>query len=125
MFKTALVTGGNGNLGRLVAQHFENVGTKVVTFDLPGTEGAHSNHRHAVVLGNIRDQDLLEHTIQTHKPDVVIHLAAQAGVRYSIENPRAYLESNIIGTFEFLEAADLIRPHTCCLHQLHLHMALI
>lgn len=38
---------------------------------------------------------------------VVFHLAAQAGVRYSIENPRAYLESNIIGTFELLEAARL------------------
>ena len=76
MFETALVTGGNGNLGRLVAQHFENVGTKVVSFDLPGTEGVHSNHRHAVVLGDIRDQNLLEHTIQTHKPNVVIHLAS-------------------------------------------------
>jgi len=76
MFETALVTGGNGNLGRLVAQHFENVGTKVVSFDLPGTEGVHSNHRHAVVLGDIRDQNLLEHTIKTHKPNVVIHLAS-------------------------------------------------
>ena len=44
------------------------------------------------------------------RPDVVIHLAAQAGVRYSIENPRAYLESNINGTFELLEAARAFPP---------------
>jgi UDP-glucuronate 4-epimerase len=42
--------------------------------------------------------------------DVVIHLAAQAGVRYSIENPRAYLESNLVGTFELLEAARAKPP---------------
>ena len=44
------------------------------------------------------------------RPNVVIHLAAQAGVRYSIENPRAYLESNINGTFELLEAARAYPP---------------
>ena len=46
----------------------------------------------------------------TLKPKSVIHLAAQAGVRYSIENPRAYLESNINGTFELLEAARTFSP---------------
>ena len=40
----------------------------------------------------------------------VVHLAAQAGVRYSIENPRSYLESNIVGTFELLEAARAYAP---------------
>ena len=44
------------------------------------------------------------------RPDVVVHLAAQAGVRYSIENPRSYLESNIVGTFELLEAARAYPP---------------
>ena len=39
MFKTALVTGGNGNLGRLVAQQLEDLGTQVVSLDLPGSEG--------------------------------------------------------------------------------------
>ena len=42
--------------------------------------------------------------------DAVIHLAAQAGVRYSIDNPRAYLEANLIGTFELLEAARAHPP---------------
>ena len=47
---------------------------------------------------------------QTHKFDTVIHLAAQAGVRYSIDNPRAYVQSNLIGTFEILEAARAHPP---------------
>jgi len=76
MFKTALVTGGNGNLGRLVAQNLEAMGTRVVSFDLPGSEGPHCDPRHAVVLGDMRDQSLLEDTLATHKPDVVIHLAS-------------------------------------------------
>ena len=59
MFTIALVTGGNGNLGRLVAQQLEDAGTKVISFDLPGSEGALSDQRHAVVLGDIRDQNLL------------------------------------------------------------------
>jgi threonine 3-dehydrogenase len=71
-----LVTGGNGNLGRLVAQNLEAMGTRVVSFDLPGSEGPHCDPRHAVVLGDMRDQSLLEDTLATHKPDVVIHLAS-------------------------------------------------
>ena len=47
---------------------------------------------------------------QQEMPDVVIHMAAQAGVRHSIENPRAYLESNINGTLEFLEATRSYPP---------------
>ena len=39
------------------------------------------------------------------QPDVIIHLAAQAGVRYSLENPRSYVESNVVGTFNVMEAA--------------------
>jgi UDP-glucuronate 4-epimerase len=45
-----------------------------------------------------------------HKPDVVVHLAAQAGVRWSIENPRAYLDANLIGVFNMLEAARAHKP---------------
>jgi len=58
----------------------------------------------------IEKPKVLMDLFESEKPDVVIHLAAQAGVRYSIENPRAYLESNIIGTFELLEAARTYPP---------------
>jgi UDP-glucuronate 4-epimerase len=49
-------------------------------------------------------------TVSEAAPEIVVHLAAQAGVRYSIENPRAYIDSNIVGTFNLLEA---LRAHPC------------
>ena len=55
--------------------------------------------------GMLGDQDKLEKLFNEFQPDVVIHLAAQAGVRYSLENPRSYLDSNIIGTFNVMEIA--------------------
>jgi UDP-glucuronate 4-epimerase len=62
------------------------------------------------VIDKVETPGLLMDLFAAEKPDVVIHLAAQAGVRYSIENPRSYLESNIIGTFELLEAARAYPP---------------
>ena len=58
----------------------------------------------------VETKNILMQIFADEKPDIVIHLAAQAGVRYSIVNPRAYLESNIIGTFELLEAARAYPP---------------
>ena len=58
----------------------------------------------------VETPNVLMDLFEDERPDVVIHLAAQAGVRYSIENPRAYLESNINGTFELLEAARAFSP---------------
>lgn len=53
----------------------------------------------------LEDADRLTEIARGFKPDAIVHLAAQAGVRYSLENPRAYLESNIVGTFNVLEIA--------------------
>ena len=55
--------------------------------------------------GLLEDHDKLTEITDKFKPDVIIHLAAQAGVRYSLENPRAYINSNIIGTFNVMEIA--------------------
>jgi UDP-glucuronate 4-epimerase len=55
--------------------------------------------------GLLEDNDKLTEEADKFKPDVIIHLAAQAGVRYSLENPRAYINSNIIGTFNIMEMA--------------------
>ncbi|RGP38764.1 NAD-dependent epimerase/dehydratase family protein [Pseudotabrizicola alkalilacus] len=52
----------------------------------------------------------LSAAVETAAPDVVVHLAAQAGVRYSIDNPRAYMDANILGTFNLMEAALAVRP---------------
>lgn len=56
------------------------------------------------VKGSINDRDLINYLFRTHKPSIVVNLAAQAGVRYSITNPDAYVESNIIGFYNILEA---------------------
>ena len=56
------------------------------------------------IKGSIADRDLINRVFDEYKPDVVVNLAAQAGVRYSITNPDAYIESNIIGFYNILEA---------------------
>lgn len=56
------------------------------------------------VEGNIADKACIDNIFETHKPSVVVNLAAQAGVRYSITNPGAYIESNLVGFYNILEA---------------------
>ncbi len=56
------------------------------------------------IEGNIADKALMDELFTNHKPHVVVNLAAQAGVRYSITNPGAYIESNLIGFYNILEA---------------------
>ena len=56
------------------------------------------------VEGNIADKECISRLFGTYKPDIVVNLAAQAGVRYSITNPDAYIESNLIGFYNILEA---------------------
>ena len=56
------------------------------------------------VRGNIADRKLIDEIFAQFRPQVVVNLAAQAGVRYSITNPDAYIESNIIGFYNILEA---------------------
>lgn len=56
------------------------------------------------IEGNIADKNCIDKLFATYKPDIVVNLAAQAGVRYSITNPDAYIESNLIGFYNILEA---------------------
>lgn len=56
------------------------------------------------IKGNIGDKALIEEVFSKYRPDVVVNLAAQAGVRYSITNPDVYIESNILGFYNILEA---------------------
>ena len=54
----------------------------------------------------LEENDSLSKAIHDFQPDVIVHLAAQAGVRYSLENPRAYIEANVVGTFNVMQAAQ-------------------
>lgn len=64
----------------------------------------HADSKWTFIKGNIADKELINRVFAEYKPSVVINLAAQAGVRYSITNPDAYIESNIIGFYNILEA---------------------
>ncbi len=57
----------------------------------------------------LEENDVLQVAIDAAQPDVIVHLAGQAGVRYSLENPRAYIDSNIVGTFNVMEAARRLK----------------
>ena len=63
------------------------------------------NPNFAATEGMLEDKVLFDRVADEFAPDVIVHLAAQAGVRYSLENPRAYLDANVIGTFNVMEAA--------------------
>ncbi|WP_026520245.1 NAD-dependent epimerase/dehydratase family protein [Butyrivibrio sp. FCS006] len=67
-------------------------------------EAAQYDDQFELVRGSIADRDLIDRVFSEFKPEVIVNLAAQAGVRYSIENPDAYIESNIIGFYNILEA---------------------
>jgi UDP-glucuronate 4-epimerase len=58
----------------------------------------------------LEDIGSLDRIARQFGPDIVVHLAAQAGVRYSLENPRAYIESNIVGSFNVLELCRVVKP---------------
>lgn len=116
---TALVTGSAGFIGSFVCQTLLGEGWRVIGVDCMSDyyDVALKHAREDRLTGDFRavhakveQPSLLMDLFKAEQPDVVIHLAAQAGVRYSIENPRSYLESNIIGTFELLEAARAYPP---------------
>lgn len=114
--RTVLVTGSAGFIGFHLSQLLLDEGFRVVGFD--GMTDYYDvrikQRRHQMLLQNqhfsahigmLEDFDALHALMMAEKPDVIVHLAAQAGVRYSLENPRAYLDANITGTFNVMECA--------------------
>lgn len=119
--KVALVTGAAGFIGFHTSKKLLENGWRVIGLDSMSDYYSVSlkEQRESMLLRyksyisvheKIETKNVLMEIFRTERPNVVIHLAAQAGVRYSIENPRSYLESNIIGTFELLEAARAYPP---------------
>lgn len=114
--RKALVTGSAGFIGFHLAQLLLDEGFAVVGFDgmtdyydVRIKERRHQmllqNQHFAAHVGMLEDFDTLRALALTERPDVIVHLAAQAGVRYSLENPRAYIDANIVGTFNVMECA--------------------
>ncbi len=122
--RTVLVTGAAGFIGFHLSRLLLDEGLSVVGLDNhndyydPALKAAREadllrNSNYLSVKANVEKQGRLMGLFEAHRPDVVVHLAAQAGVRYSIDNPRAYTEANLMGTFELLEAARAFPPrHT-------------
>jgi UDP-glucuronate 4-epimerase len=119
--RTALITGSAGFIGSFVCERLLRDGYRVIGLDaMTDYYDVSLKQRRLDKLLKFAEFRAIESYVETpnilmdifrdERPDVVIHLAAQAGVRYSIENPRAYLESNVIGTFELLEAGRAFPP---------------
>ena len=64
----------------------------------------HTDSSYSFYKGDLADRTLIDRIFENHKPDIVVNLAAQTGVRYSITNPDAYIQSNLIGFYNILEA---------------------
>ncbi|MBS7697983.1 MULTISPECIES: NAD-dependent epimerase [unclassified Chelatococcus] len=116
-----LVTGTAGFIGFHVAKMLTEAGHDVVGIDgmTAYYDVALKQRRHAMLLQSpnftahelmLEDEDKLAAAYSAARPEVVIHLAAQAGVRYSLENPRAYVDTNLVGSFNLMECVRRAPP---------------
>lgn len=112
--KTYLITGAAGFIGMHLSKYLLKTGCKVIGLDnLNDYYDVSLKHKRLGVLSQFQnfifheadlvDKEFLERLFSTNKINIVINLAAQAGVRYSIENPDAYIQSNIVGFHNILE----------------------
>lgn len=115
--KTVLVTGAAGFIGSFLSERllsdFEDI--RVIGFDSVNDyydirlkesrlEKLQKHENFIFIKANLADKDKVSEVFREYSPQIVVNLAAQAGVRYSITNPDAYIESNIIGFYTILEA---------------------
>ncbi len=118
--RNILITGSAGFIGFHLAKLLVNKDFNVHGYDgMTDYYDVNLKHaRHNILFkssnfvateGMLEDNEKLDVLANEFQPDVIIHLAAQAGVRYSLEKPRAYIDSNIIGTFNVMEVARKLK----------------
>lgn len=126
--RTILVTGAAGFIGaNLVLELFRTISSvHIIGIDsvndyydvsikeyrldqIKSMADSHSESTWTFIKGSISDKELINSIFDEYKPQIVVNLAAQAGVRYSITNPDAYIDSNLIGFYNILEACR----HSC------------
>ncbi len=113
--KTYLVTGAAGFIGFFLSKRLLEQGCQVIGIDNINDyydvnlknarlENLKPFKNFTFIKGDVSEKNIIMKVFEEYKPNVVINLAAQAGVRYSIENPDVYIQSNIIGFYNILEA---------------------
>ena len=115
--KTILVTGSSGFIGSNLCKRLLNDYDNIKIVGLDNMNDYYDVHikesrldelskfdNYTFIKGNLADKEVINKIFEDYKPSVVVNLAAQAGVRYSIENPDAYIEANLIGFYNILEA---------------------
>jgi len=113
MKKTIFVTGGAGFIGSALVRYLINeTEHNVINFDkltyagnLESLASIDTNDRYTFVQGDICDRKILDEVFQQHQPDFIMHLAAESHVDRSIDGPGEFIQTNITGTYELLEAA--------------------
>jgi UDP-glucuronate 4-epimerase len=114
--RTAFITGTGGFIGFHLAELLLQEGWAVAGFDgMTDYYDVRLKERRIEILSQhpkftftqamLEDNEAVQAAVAAAAPDIIVHLAAQAGVRYSLENPRAYIDANIVGTFNVMEAA--------------------
>lgn len=112
--KTYLITGGAGFIGFHLSKSLLEKGARVIGFDNMNNyydvslkedrlAKLYYYDKYTFVKGDLADNADVFRVFQEYRPDIVVNLGAQAGVRYSIDNPSAYMESNMMGFFHILE----------------------
>lgn len=113
--KTYLITGGAGFIGYHLSKKLLEKGCKVIGIDNMNDyydvslkesrlQKLEKFNKYTFIKEDISDKNKINATFKKYRPNIVVNLAAQAGVRYSIENPDVYIQSNIVGFYNILEA---------------------
>ena len=122
--KQYLITGAAGFIGFHLSKRLLELGANVVGYDnindyydtrlkYARLEILEKSENFTFIKGDLADKEKIEKVFIDYKPQIVVNLAAQAGVRYSIDNPDAYISSNVIGFYNILE---------CCRHHMVEHL---